>query len=111
SPVELTQFYLARIERLNAKLNAFITVASESALTEARAAERELLRGKQHGPLHGVPVALKDNIWTRGLRTTMGSAILRDFLPSEDATVVRRLRRAGAIVLGKTNLHEFAYGV
>ena len=111
SPVELTQFYLARIERLNPKLNAFITVASESALTEARAAERELLRGKRRGSLHGIPVALKDNIWTRELRTTMGSAILRDFLPSEDATVVRRLRRAGAIVLGKTNLHEFAYGV
>jgi aspartyl-tRNA(Asn)/glutamyl-tRNA(Gln) amidotransferase subunit A len=111
SPVELTQLYLSRIERINPKLNAFITVASESALTEARSAERELLRGKRRGRLHGIPVALKDNIWTRDLRTTMGSAILRDFLPSEDATVVRRLRRAGAIVLGKTNLHEFAYGV
>jgi len=82
SPVELTQFYLARIERLNPKLNAFITVASERALTEARAAERELLRGKRRGSLHGIPVALKDNIWTRELRTTMGSVILRDFLPS-----------------------------
>lgn len=111
SPVELTQFYLTRIERLNSKLNAFITVASESALTEARAAERELRRGGRRGPLHGIPVALKDNIWTRNLRTTMGSAILRDFLPPEDATAVRRLRRAGAIVLGKTNLHEFAYGM
>src|SRR6266700_3115569 len=91
SPVELTQLYLTRIERLNPKLNAFITVASESALTEARAAERELLRRKRRGGLHGIPVALKDNIWTRNLRTTMGSDILRDFLPSEDATVVRRL--------------------
>jgi aspartyl-tRNA(Asn)/glutamyl-tRNA(Gln) amidotransferase subunit A len=111
SPVELTELYLSRIERINPKLNAFLTVAPESALAEARAAERELARGKCRGPLHGIPVALKDNIWARNLPTTMGSLILRDFLPSEDATVVRKLRRAGAIVLGKTNLHEFAYGV
>jgi aspartyl-tRNA(Asn)/glutamyl-tRNA(Gln) amidotransferase subunit A len=111
SPVELTQLYLSRIERLNPKLNAFITVAAESALAEARATERELLRGKRRGVLHGLPVALKDNIWTRNLRTTVGSSILREFQPSEDGTVVRKLRRAGAIVLGKTNLHEFAYGV
>ena len=111
SPVELTQLYLSRIERLNPKLNAFITVSSEDALAEARTAERELLRGRRRGALHGIPIALKDNIWTKGVRTTVGSSILRDFLPSEDATVVRKLRRAGAIVLGKTNLHEFAYGV
>src|SRR5438874_2344626 len=111
SPVELTKLYLSRIERLNPKLNAFITVTSETALAEAQTAERELLRAKRRGPLHGIPVALKDNIWTKRVRTTMGSAILRDFLPLEDATVVRKLRRAGAIVLGKTNLHEFAYGV
>lgn len=111
SPVELTRLYLARIERLNPKLNAFITVAAESALAEAEAAERELLRRKRRGALHGIPVALKDNISTRNLRTTMGSSILRGFVPQEDATVVRKLRQAGAIVLGKTNLHEFAYGV
>jgi aspartyl-tRNA(Asn)/glutamyl-tRNA(Gln) amidotransferase subunit A len=111
SPVELTRLYLSRIERLNPKLNAFITVAGESALAEARAAERELLRGRRRGPLHGIPIALKDNIYTQNLLTTMGSLILSDFVPSEDATVVRKLRRAGAIVLGKTNLHEFAYGV
>lgn len=111
SPVELAQLYLSRIERLNPKLNAFITVAPESALAEARAAERELLRGRRRGTLHGIPIALKDNIYTQNLLTTMGSLILRDFVPSEDATVVRKLRRAGAIVLGKTNLHEFAYGV
>ena len=111
SPIELTKLYLSRIERLNPKLNAFITVASESALEEARAAERELVGGRRRSVLHGIPIALKDNIWTRNFRTTMGSLILRDFLPSEDATVVRRLHRAGAIVLGKTNLHEFAYGV
>jgi aspartyl-tRNA(Asn)/glutamyl-tRNA(Gln) amidotransferase subunit A len=111
SPVELTQLFLSRIERLNSKLNAFITVAAESALLEARAAERELTKGKRRGPLHGIPIALKDNIYTRGLRTTMGSLILRDFVPTEDATVVHKLRRAGAIVVGKTNLHEFAYGI
>jgi aspartyl-tRNA(Asn)/glutamyl-tRNA(Gln) amidotransferase subunit A len=111
SPVELTQLYLSRIERLNPKLNAFITVALESALAEARTAERELARGRKRGALHGVPIALKDNIYTQNLRTTIGSLILADFVPSEDATVVRKLRRAGAIVLGKTNLHEFAYGV
>src|SRR5579864_8357818 len=111
SPVELAKLYLSRIERLNPRLNAFLTLASESALAEAQSAERELLRGKRRGALHGIPVALKDNISTRNLRTTMGSAILRDFVPREDATVVRKLRRAGAIVLGKTNLHEFAYGV
>lgn len=111
SPVELTELYLARIERLNPKLKAFLTVASESAIAEARRAEKELFRGKRGNLLLGVPVALKDNIWTRNLRTTVGSAILRDFVPAQDATVVRKLRSAGAIVLGKTNLHEFAYGV
>jgi aspartyl-tRNA(Asn)/glutamyl-tRNA(Gln) amidotransferase subunit A len=111
SPVELTRLYLSRIERLNPKLNAFITVAAESALAEAAVAERELLRRRPRGPLHGIPVALKDNIATRNLRTTMGSLILRSFVPAADATVVSKLRRAGAIVLGKTNLHEFAYGV
>jgi aspartyl-tRNA(Asn)/glutamyl-tRNA(Gln) amidotransferase subunit A len=111
SPVELAKLYLSRIERLNPRLNAFITVTSDNALGEARTAEGELFRGKRRGALHGIPMALKDNIWTKGVRTTMGSSILRDFLPLEDATVVRKLRRAGAIVLGKTNLHEFAYGV
>lgn len=111
SPVELTRLYLARIERFNSKLNAFITVFGESALAEARIAEKELMRAKRRGALHGIPVALKDNISTRNLPTTMGSLILRDFLPAEDATVVRKLRRAGVILLGKTNLHEFAYGV
>lgn len=110
SPVELTQLYLTRIERLSQELNAFITVPVEEALAAARVAERELMRGKRRGPLHGIPVALKDNIWTKGIRTTAGSKILGEFVPDEDATLVRRLRKAGAVIIGKTNLHEFAYG-
>jgi aspartyl-tRNA(Asn)/glutamyl-tRNA(Gln) amidotransferase subunit A len=111
SPVELVRVYLERIERLNPRLNAYLTVLDEDALAEARRAEREIARGKWRGALHGIPIALKDNIWTRGVRTTAGSKILRDFVPQEDAAIVSRLREAGAIVLGKTHLHEFAYGV
>lgn len=115
SPVELTKLMLERIERLNPKLNAYLTVTAEHALAQARRAEAELSaprgRARYRGPLHGIPIALKDNIETAGIRTTAGSKILRDFIPSEDAPVVARLRRAGAVILGKTNLHEFAYGV
>jgi len=111
SPVELVRAYLERIERLNPRLNAYITVMGESALAGARQAEREIVRGKWRGPLHGIPIAVKDNIWTRGVRTTAGSKILADFVAERDATVVTRLRAAGAILLGKTHLHEFAYGV
>lgn len=111
SAVELTDAVLARVQRLNPHLNAFITVARESAQAHAKLAEKEITTGNYRGPLHGIPVALKDNIVTEGIRTTAGSKF---FLASEDspeATLVRRLRRAGAIVVGKTNLHEFAYGV
>jgi len=111
SPLELTRSLLDRIERLNPQLNAFLTITSDRALADARRAEKEILARRWRGPLHGVPIALKDNIWTRGIRTTAGSKILADFVPDRDATVARRLRRAGAILLGKTNLHEFAYGV
>ena len=111
SPVELARLCLSRIAEFNPRLNAFLTVTAESALAAARAAERELLRGHCRGPLHGIPIALKDNIWTRGVRTTAGSTILRDFVPEADATVTRKLRRAGAVLLGKTNMHEFAYGI
>lgn len=103
--------YLGRIARLNARLNAYITVMGESALAEARNAEREIARGKWRGLLHGIPIAVKDNVWTRGVRTTAGSKILANFEPERDAEVVARLRAAGAVVLGKTHLHEFAYGV
>ncbi|MGH9792509.1 MAG: amidase, partial [Candidatus Acidiferrales bacterium] len=111
SPVELVDAFLARIEQVNPKLNAYITVTAESARAEARRAEEEIRRKRYRGPLHGIPIALKDNIHTRGVRTTAGSKVLGDFVPAEDATVAARLREAGAILLGKTNMHEFAYGV
>ncbi len=110
SPLELTRACLGRIERLNPALNAFIAVTAESALAEARAAEVEISRGEWRGPLHGIPVALKDLIDTAGTRTTAASGLYQNRVPTEDATVVQRLRRAGAVILGKNNLHEFAYG-
>ncbi len=117
SPVELTTLMLARIERLNPKLNAYITVTAELALAQAKKAELELSappgrKGhRERGPLHGIPISLKDNIYTKGIRTTAGAKILKDFIPEHDAQVVVQLKEAGAIVLGKTNMHEFAYGV
>jgi aspartyl-tRNA(Asn)/glutamyl-tRNA(Gln) amidotransferase subunit A len=111
SPVELVQACLARIERLNPVLNAFITVTSEQALQQARDADAEIRKGKWRGPLHGVPIALKDLFDTAGVRTTAASRVFENRVPSEDAEVVRRLRGAGAVLLGKLNMHEFAYGV
>jgi aspartyl-tRNA(Asn)/glutamyl-tRNA(Gln) amidotransferase subunit A len=102
---------LGRIERWNSGLNAFLTVLAEPARRQARAAERELRRGGLKSPLHGIPLALKDNFYTRGIRTTAGSRILADFVPRQDSEVAARLARAGAILMGKTNLHEFAYGI
>ncbi|MGZ4854025.1 MAG: amidase [Candidatus Angelobacter sp.] len=110
SPVELTRACLARIERLNPKLNAFITVTGDAALEEARKAEAEIARGEWKGPLHGIPLAVKDLIETAGVKTTAASAVLKDDVPAADAEVIRRLKSAGAILLGKLNLHEFAYG-
>jgi aspartyl-tRNA(Asn)/glutamyl-tRNA(Gln) amidotransferase subunit A len=110
SPVELTHACLARIEKLNPVLNAFITVTAESALDRARLAEREIYRGHYLGPLHGIPIGIKDIIDTAGVRTTAASALFKDRVPTADAEVVRRLRAGGAIILGKQNLHEFAYG-
>jgi aspartyl-tRNA(Asn)/glutamyl-tRNA(Gln) amidotransferase subunit A len=111
SPVEVTDEALARIERLNPKLNAIWTVTAESARRQARAAETEIVKGEYRGPLHGVPVALKDLIYTRGIRTTAGSKILAEFVPEYDATIVEKLYAAGAVLVGKTALHEFAYGI
>jgi len=110
SPVELTQACLSRIEQFNPKLNAFITVTAESAVTEARKAEAEIQSGRWRGPLHGIPIAIKDIVDTAGVRTTAASSLFKDRIPKADAEIVRRLRTAGAVVLGKTNLHEFAFG-
>ena len=110
SPAELTRDCLARIERLNPRLNAFITVLAESALDQARRAEQEIFRGKYRGPLHGIPIGLKDIVDTAGIPTTAGSALFKNRIPAEDADIVRRLHDAGAVILGKQNLHEFAYG-
>ena len=117
SPVELTKLLLARIDQLNPKLNAYLTVTVDLALAQAKKAESELFapRGRKghrdRGPLHGIPISLKDNIYTEGIRTTAGSKILGDFIPSHDARIVSQLKHAGAVILGKTNMHEFAYGV
>src|SRR5690242_20130547 len=117
SPVELTKLMLDRIGQLNPKLNAYLTVTAELALAQAKKAESELFapRGRKsrrdRGPLHGIPISLKDNIYTAGIRTTAGSKFLKEFIPDRDAHVVTKLKAAGAIILGKTNLHEFAYGV
>jgi aspartyl-tRNA(Asn)/glutamyl-tRNA(Gln) amidotransferase subunit A len=110
SPVEITRACLECIEKLDPTLNAFITVMADSALADARAAEAGIARGEWRGPLHGVPIALKDLIDTAGVRTTAASALYKDRVPVHDAEVVRRLRQAGAVIIGKNNLHEFAYG-
>jgi len=110
SPVELAEGYLRRIDALNPSLNAYITVAADEAMRSARQAEDGMARGTELGPLHGVPLAIKDLFATRGLRTTAGSKILADWVPKEDAHVVTLLRRAGAFFLGKLNMHEWAAG-
>src|SRR5512146_8816 len=108
--LDLTRACLDRIERWNPVLNAFITVTAESALQEAARADAEIARGHYRGALHGIPIALKDLIDTAGVRTTAASAVYEGRIPDRDATVVCRLREAGAVFLGKLNLHEFAYG-
>src|SRR5438034_3958026 len=110
SPVEVVQAHLDRIAALDGKLKSYITVMGESALAAARTAEAAVQSGADIGPLHGVPVGLKDLYCTKGVKTTGGSKILGDWVPEEDATVVARLAGAGAIALGKLNMHEFAYG-
>ena len=110
SAVELTRMCLARIELLDGLLNAFITVTAEAALEEAGQADRELAAGRDRGPLHGIPVAIKDLVDTGGVLTTYGSRYYADHVPEEDAAVIKRLRDAGAVSLGKTGLHELAFG-
>ena len=111
SPVAVTELSLARIAALNPALNAFITVTAEGALAAAQRAEQELRRGKDWGLLHGIPIALKDLIDTAGVRTTCGARILADHVPQHNAPIVDRLQAAGAVLVGKTNLLEFAYGI
>ena len=110
SPVELTEAYLRRIEELDIKLRAYVTVCADAALASAGDAEKEILRGGYRGPLHGIPIGIKDQYLTRGIRTTSGSKLNSDLIPDEDATVVGRLAQAGAVMLGKHNLSEFAMG-
>ena len=110
SPVELTQAYIDRIERYDGVLRAYITVCAEQALAAARQAEREIGAGNYRGPLHGIPYGVKDQLCTRGIRTTVGSKIMAGYVPDFDATVVERMNAAGAILIGKENLHEFGKG-
>ena len=110
SPVEAVKAYLERIERVDPKVNSYITLCADQALRDARQAESEIQRGEYRGPLHGVPVAIKDQIHTKGIRTTDGSKLRADYVPDEDATVVANLKNAGAVLLGKLNMSEFALG-
>jgi len=110
SPVEATEAYLERIPRIDGKLNSYITVTPDRALADAKKAEQEIVSGKYRGPMHGVPIAVKDQVYTKGILTTGGSTILKDFVPDEDATVISNLNDAGAVLLGKLNMSEFAMG-
>ncbi|MCH8350208.1 MAG: Asp-tRNA(Asn)/Glu-tRNA(Gln) amidotransferase GatCAB subunit A [Chloroflexi bacterium] len=110
SPVELTEAALARADRLQPTLNSFITILHDQARSQAKEQEEALMRGEYRGPLHGIPVGIKDNIAIAGIRCTVGSKVLADHVPAEDALVVTRCKEAGAIILGKENLEEFAAG-
>ena len=110
SPVEATEAYLERIPQIDPKLNSYITVTADRAMADARQAELEIVDGKYRGPMHGMPTAVKDQVYTKGILTTGGSTILKDFVPDEDATVMTKLNEAGAVLLGKLNMSEFAMG-
>ena len=99
SPVEATEAYLERIPRIDGKLNSYITVTTDRALADAKKAEQEIVSGKYRGPMHGVPIAVKDQVNTKGILTTGGSTILKNFVPDEDATVISNLNDAGAVLL------------
>ena len=108
SPREVTEYYLNRISEHNHKFNAFITILEDEALKRAKEAESEILNGVYKGPLHGIPYAAKDIINTAGTRTTNGSALYKDFIPEHDAFCISKMNDAGAILLGKTNTHQYA---
>ena len=110
SPVELTQAVLHRIDVLNPKLNAFLTVVGDRALATAQQAEQEISQGNYRGPLHGIPYAVKDIYLTRGIRTTNGSSVFSEHVPNRDSTAVRNLNRAGGVLVGKNHCLEFACG-
>ena len=110
SPTELTRSFLERIDRLDPTLGAFVTVMADTATAEAEAAEAEIAQGRYRGPMHGMPVAVKDIIYTEGVLTSAGSRVLADHVPEYDSTIVERLRGSGAVLLGKLNLSEFAVG-
>ena len=110
SPSELVSAYFGRIRSLDSRVNAFVTLTEERAIAQARELDQELANGEWRGPLHGIPIALKDNIDTAGVLTTAASAVFADRIPDSDAEVVTRLKAAGAIIIGKLNMHEFAYG-
>ena len=107
---EVMAAHLAQIERINPKVNAIVTLLPEQALKQARAADEDLARGAVLGPVYGLPIAHKDLVLTKGIRTTFGSPIFRDFVPQQDEIIVERLRQAGAITVGKTNTPEFGAG-
>lgn len=109
SPVELTELYLNRIDRLDSQLNSYLLLTRDDAMRTARAAERAVVRGEELGALHGLPIAIKDTQMTKGVRTTYGSLLFKDRIPERDSTVVKRVRDAGAIMLGKTNVPEFGF--
>ncbi len=110
SPVEATAAYIERIDSMNFKFNSYLTVCRSEAIAAAEEAERDIAAGNYRGPMHGIPVAVKDQVWTKGIRTTVGSRLMADFFPDEDATAITKLKEVGAVLLGKTNLTEFALG-
>lgn len=110
SPVDVIQEVIKIIDDKNEKFNSFITVTLEKAIDDAKKAEDEIMKGYYKGPLHGVPLGLKDNVFTKGVKTTLGSQVYKDFIPDYDAEVVRKLKASGAVIVGKQNMQEFAYG-
>jgi aspartyl-tRNA(Asn)/glutamyl-tRNA(Gln) amidotransferase subunit A len=111
SSLELVDATIEKIEKLNPKLNAFITIFDKSARRQAERADSLIKQGRYLGPLHGIPISLKDLIYIKGVRSTCGSKILADFVPDYDSTITRKLREAGAVIIGTNNLHEFASGI